>query len=240
MSHGGELFAMGESVVAEPGFDIALRGYERRQVDRYVAQVEAEVAALAGERDEAYAQVQALAAQVHDVQKQMAEFRRQTAMDTAVTFRHLGPRVEHILALAEEQAEAIRNGAVEHVERERAEAHRVLEEARERANQAIRDFELALDSRRKEEEQAAIARRDAVSAELADSEAYAQKLRAEAEQLRAAAQADRERARADAAGQLDQARAQIDQEYATSRSAMQHEHQVMRTEAEQYAAHVRG
>ena len=37
MSHGGELFAMGESVVAEPGFDIALRGYERRQVDRYVA-----------------------------------------------------------------------------------------------------------------------------------------------------------------------------------------------------------
>src|SRR5262249_11451250 len=120
MSHGGELFAMGEGVVAEPGFDIALRGYERRQVGRYVAQVEAEVAALTSERDEAYAQVQALAGQVHEVQNRMAELRRQTAADAAVTFRHLGPRVEQILALAEEQAEAIRASAVDQAERERA------------------------------------------------------------------------------------------------------------------------
>src|SRR6185437_7630940 len=107
------------------------------------------VAALSGERDEAYAQVQALAAQVHEAQSQLLQLRRQTATDASISFRHLGPRVEQILALAEEQAEAIRHGAVDHVERERAEAHRVLEEARERANQAIRDFELALDGRRK-------------------------------------------------------------------------------------------
>src|SRR4029453_14320821 len=118
MSHGGELFALGEDVVAEPGFDIALRGYERRQVDRYVAQVEAGGAAPAAERDEAYRQVQALAGQVHDVQNQMAELRRHTATDATVSFRHLGPRVEQILALAEEQAEAIRAGAVDGVERE--------------------------------------------------------------------------------------------------------------------------
>src|SRR5262245_19442469 len=123
MSHGGELFALGQDVVADPGFDVALRGYERRQVDRYVTQVEAEVAALAGERDEAYRQAQALAGQVHDLQNQMAQLRHHTAADASVSFRHLGPRVEQILALAEEQAEAIRAGAAGGVERERAEAH---------------------------------------------------------------------------------------------------------------------
>src|SRR3954465_10508154 len=112
MSHGGELFALGEGAEAEPGFDTALRGYERRQVDRYVAQVEAEVAALAAERYEAYGQVHALDGQVHEVQRQMAALRRQTAADGTVTFRHLGPRVEQILGLAEEQAEVIRAGAV--------------------------------------------------------------------------------------------------------------------------------
>src|SRR5262249_60476466 len=109
------------------GVDIAVSGDERREGGRYVAEVEAEVAAVTSERDEACAQVQALAGQVHEVQNQMAELRRQTATDATVTFRHLGPRVEQILALAEEQAEAIRASAVDQAERERAEAHRVLE-----------------------------------------------------------------------------------------------------------------
>src|SRR5690242_8992912 len=225
MSHGGELFALGEDVVAEPGFDIALRGYERRQVDRYVAQVEAEVAALAAERDEAYRQVQALAGQVHDVQNQMADLRRHTAADASVSFRHLGPRVEQILALAEEQAEAIRAGAVDGVERERAEAHRILDEARERANQAIRDFELALDSRRKEEEKAAAERRTVVAAELADAELQARTLRAEAEQARVAAHEE-----------LKRARIQIEQEYEARRAAVQQEHHALRGDADQYVA----
>src|SRR6266545_7951708 len=135
MSHGGgELFALGGGAVAEPGFDIALRGYERRQVDRYVAQVEAEVAALAGERDEAYAQVQALAGQVHDVQRQMADLRRHTAADAAVSFRHLGPRVEQILALAEEQAEAIRYGALQDISGRREVAEGVITQARTEAD----------------------------------------------------------------------------------------------------------
>ena len=89
------------------------------------------------------------------LQNQLADLRRRTAADSAVSFRHLGPRVEQILLLAEEQADAIRAGAVDDIDRQRAEAHRIQDDAREKANQAIRDFELALAARRKEEEQAA-------------------------------------------------------------------------------------
>src|SRR3954452_20476856 len=202
MSHGGELFALGEGVPDDAGFDVALRGYHRQQVDKYVANTEAEIAALTSERDEAYRQLQALANQVADLHRQMSDLRRHTAADAAVSFRHLGPRVEQILSLAEEQAEAIRNGAVADIERQRAEAHRLQEEAREKANRAVRDFELALDSRRREEEQAAHRRQVAAEEALAAADERAREVTAEAAALRAAAQDD-----------IKRARVQIDQEY---------------------------
>src|SRR5436189_127560 len=121
MAHGGEMFSLGEGGASEPGFDLALRGYARGQVDRYVAQLEAEIAALTAEREEAYAQIQALATQVHHLQQEMTQLRHQTAADASVSFRHLGPRVEQILTLAEEQAEAIRASAVQEIAGQRAE-----------------------------------------------------------------------------------------------------------------------
>ncbi len=60
MSHGGEIFGLGGDAATEPSFETALRGYEKKQVERYVARAENEIAALSAEREQAYAQIQAI------------------------------------------------------------------------------------------------------------------------------------------------------------------------------------
>src|SRR3712207_2001113 len=121
MSHGEEIFDLGEDVTSEPTFESALRGYDKRQVDRYVARAEGEIAALAADREQAYAQLQAMAGQLEQVQGELGQARRRVGVSGQVSFRHLGPRVEQILTLAEEQAEAIRSGASNEVSKLRAE-----------------------------------------------------------------------------------------------------------------------
>ena len=150
--HGGDLFALGDDGASEPTFEVALRGYDRRQVERYVQQVEAEVTTFATEREQAYAQAQALAVQVEQLQAELADLRRRSISPEKISFRHLGARVEQILGLAEDQAEAIRADAVGEVEERGKEADRVLAEARAKAAHAISDFEIALAARRAEEE----------------------------------------------------------------------------------------
>ena len=44
MSHGGEMFSLGDAATSDPGFEVTLRGYDRRQVEAYVEQAEAEIA----------------------------------------------------------------------------------------------------------------------------------------------------------------------------------------------------
>ncbi|HLU29099.1 MAG TPA: hypothetical protein VKZ65_11720, partial [Glycomyces sp.] len=122
MSHGGELFALADGAVTEPSFDTEFKGYNRKRVDRYVAQVEAEIAALAAEREQAYAQIQALAGQVEQLQLELTELRRRGPVVEKAAFAHLGPMVGQILALAEEQAEAIKLAAVHEIDERRAEA----------------------------------------------------------------------------------------------------------------------
>ena len=120
--HGGDLFALGNDAASEPTFEVALRGYDKRQVERYVTQVEAEVTTLATEREQAYAQIQAMAQQIERLQQEATQARRQSGLGAEVSFRHLGPRVEQILALAEEQAEAIKASATDDIAARLAEA----------------------------------------------------------------------------------------------------------------------
>src|SRR5439155_587812 len=244
MSHGGEMFALGEGAsTAEPGFELHFRGYARVQVDRYVNQVEQLILNLTNERDEAYAQIQVLDASVQQLQQQIVALRRQLATDTPVSFRQLGPRVEHILALAEEQADEIRAAAVHELAAQRAEAERVLIEARERTEQANRDFELALAARRREEDRAADDRRAALEAEIAKAQQYASQVRTEADALLRSAEeearrtaessaAHLEQARAQAETQLQNLRAQLDREYAERRAATQRDCHALRVDAE--------
>src|SRR6185503_4351280 len=142
MSH-GELLGLGGGVRSEPDFDTAIRGYLKPQVDKWVDNAANDIAVLTAERDEAFIQIQALAAQVQELQMELADLRRNTTHVGQVSFRHLGPRVEQILALAEDQAEAIRAGAVQEIADRRAEAEHILAAARERAARANQDFEIA-------------------------------------------------------------------------------------------------
>src|SRR5688572_27448383 len=190
MSHGEELLPIGPGATGEVSFDNALRGYDRRQVNRFVAHVDTELSALSAERDAAIAQAQALAGQVQAIENELADLRRRTAHNAAVSFRHLGPRVEQILSLAEEQADAIRAGATHDIEGRRIEAERILDDARERANQAVRDFELALAARRGEEDAAAAARRAELQEELRAGREEITRLRAESDATIAAAKAE--------------------------------------------------
>ncbi|NUT35341.1 MAG: hypothetical protein HOV79_19990, partial [Hamadaea sp.] len=176
MSQGGDLFALGEGVASQPSFDDALRGYKKNQVNDYVAQAEAEIATLAAEREQAYQQVQALAGQVQLLQDDLAETRRRSQLPAKTSFKHLGPRVEQILALAEEQAEAIIHDAHRQAADDRREAERQLADARDRAAAAIRDFETALSARRSDEQRADEERRTASARSLGSAQQEAANL----------------------------------------------------------------
>ena len=67
MSQGVDLLAFGGNGPNEPNFETVLRGYDKRQVDKYLKQIDLEIAALAGERDEAYAQIHALNQHVQQI-----------------------------------------------------------------------------------------------------------------------------------------------------------------------------
>src|SRR5215216_4448045 len=105
-----KIFTLSGNSNTESTFDIALRGYDRKQVDRFVLQVEGQVAALAAQREDALVQAQALAAEVQQIKAEMIDLRRRTVAERP-SFKHLGARAEQILALVEEEAEEIRSGA---------------------------------------------------------------------------------------------------------------------------------
>src|SRR5258708_38016972 len=115
MSSAPEGFPFGSS--SETVFEPAMRGYDKKQVNRFVQQVEAEITGLVAEREEMYAQVNLLNQHVAQLQHEVAMARRSAAPTDAAAYRHLGAKVEQILGLAEEQAADIR----ERVERELAE-----------------------------------------------------------------------------------------------------------------------
>src|SRR3954470_21506961 len=223
MSHGGEIFGLGGDSATEPSFETALRGYERKQVERYVARAENEIAALAAEREQAYSQMQAMNAQIERLQQEVVQVRKQNGLGAEVSFRHLGPRVEQILTLAEEQAEAIKASATDDIAGRLAEAERIRAEAEAHAHDGIRDFEIALAARRAEEERADAAKRAAAEKALIASRQAAEQIRADAEAIRTRARAEAQqltertaqethRIRVEADGYAQSTRVQADQE----------------------------
>src|SRR2546423_444328 len=218
MAHGGDLFALGNGVPSEQNFEIAFRGYKQDQVDNFVRLLETDLTTVSAERDEAYAQLQALTAQVHQLQLEVVEARQRitgpTTITTNVSFRHLGDRVTQILTLAEEQAEAIRAEAYDSLASERGEAERLLEDARRQHDQAIRGFEAARAAPRAEEGAAAQTEAD----RIIDG------ARAHAEQLVAGAQqqlAEFQRQQAEVSGQAEAIRAQAAQAHRDLGTAQQ-------------------
>src|SRR5690606_14158425 len=106
----------------EPDFGLALRRYDRKQVDRYIDRLVTEKATLLDESDEVFNQAQSLAAQLQQLQAEMADLRRRAVSTDRASYKHLGARVEQILTLAEEEAEYLKKRAINEVSKEREEA----------------------------------------------------------------------------------------------------------------------
>jgi cell division septum initiation protein DivIVA len=103
---GGALPLMSELVTA-PAFRVAFRGYDTKQVDRYAHLIEAELEATKHAHAELAADLRSLADQLDRAHEELAVLRRRPSVDDAIAFRHLGPRVEEILANANAEADEI-------------------------------------------------------------------------------------------------------------------------------------
>jgi peptidoglycan DL-endopeptidase RipA len=202
MSEGEELLASGEGVSWRPGFELALRGYDKRQVDQFVSRVDGEMSSLVAERERAFGQVRDLSARLEQVQAELVELRQRPVQVERASFRDLGPTVDQILALAEQQAKTITDDGGRWAAEQRAEAERVLAEARQRADRLRADSE-------------AVCERAELEARRVDEQSARQ-----VEQARAEAEGLVQEARAQAREQVEAAREQTEQEVQARQQAL--------------------
>jgi cell division septum initiation protein DivIVA len=219
---------------ASRGFDTAMRGYDRAQVDREINRLDDDVRVTAAERDAAAARSADLAAQLASAQAQGESLRRQLRAATeAVTTDNVDEHVKQILQAAkadaaklrteaQTEAEQVRNGAADSAARTRsaahAEAERIVAEATVRQAQADETFRVRLAE--------AETRRDEIEQALAESEA---RTRAEEDRLSAEAQAERTRLDAEALAE----RTRLDAEALAERTRLDADSLAKRVRAEE-------
>jgi cell division septum initiation protein DivIVA len=190
-------------VVTTPSFRLTFRGYDSREVDRYAHYMESEIEQATAVQHELAADVRSLAEQLDRAHEELAQLRRRPSVDDEVTFRHLGPRVEQILAEAHAEAEAIRAAATEHAAREREAAEAHVRLVRAEHARAIAEAEQRQRQLREEEERWTLRLRNRQGA-VAKAEAYRTRIRRDAEDLLATAQAQHERVIASALARSEQ------------------------------------
>jgi len=96
---------------AQHSFDVVLRGYDRSQVADTIERLEADFRIALADRDAAAARTTDLAAQLSAMHGEIESLRRKAATATAPTFENISERIQHMLRLAEEEAEEIRRAA---------------------------------------------------------------------------------------------------------------------------------
>jgi DivIVA domain-containing protein len=177
------------------GFDVVLRGYDRRQVDDYLDRVEAALNDADARHAEDAQRLAALESQVIDMHERLADAERRAAgrpePPTAA-----GDRIAAMLRLAEEEADAIRTAVTQ-------EAERVIAEAQQRAGQESAKRTAELD--RREQGIATAADEADATRQQAAQDAEVMRARAEEEAVRIRQQAQEELRRMHEAGQLEAA-----------------------------------
>jgi cell division septum initiation protein DivIVA len=247
MPHSDEPPEAGVETNSRQSFELALRGYDKRQVDQYVAQVDSEIATLAAERGRALGEIKGLTSQLGRIQAELTELRGRPAQIDRASFRDLGPMVDQMLALAEKQSGEIVSTAKQRAANREAEADKMLIEAREQAAQMLRGLDAQLAARRTAADRAHEDRRAAGEAELAQIRELADKARAEGETAREQSEQEThrikeqnsqqvERARAEVDALLQAARTQGEQELVHRRAELEREIGERRTEAAQKIA----
>jgi cell division septum initiation protein DivIVA len=191
-----------------PGFESALRGYDRRQVDEFVAAGRAEVEQLRAELAEARRQQQAAAQHVEAVERELRDLRtRPASTGSGAPEEGFGARVEKLLRLAEQEAAEARSSAT-------GEAAVIIEKARTEAEQHRHEVEQTLAARTSLLEQESTRRAAELEEREQRIEEQAAAAREEAEQVRAAAAlaADRLREESGAAAEETRRRAEAEAE----------------------------
>lgn len=177
------------------GFDVVLRGYDRRQVDDYLDRVEAALNDADARHAEDAQRLAALESQVVDMHERLADAERR-AEGRPEPAPVAGDRIAAMLRLAEEEAAAIRDAA-------RQEAERIVADAQLRAGQETAQRTAELDRR---EQDIATAVDDAAALRR-EAQEDADAIRAKAEEHAAATrqQAQEELRSMHEAGQLEAA-----------------------------------
>jgi cell division septum initiation protein DivIVA len=148
---------------AQHSFDVVLRGYDRHQVAETIERLEADFRIAIADRDAAVGRSADLASQLSAMHGEIESLRRKAATANAPTFENISERIQHMLQLAEEEAEEIRRAAEteahavrEHVAGEeramlerqaagQAEVERMITEARQAAEQIHQRAQLRAD-----------------------------------------------------------------------------------------------
>jgi cell division septum initiation protein DivIVA len=249
VSRHGNIQALGDGIATERTFDLALRGYSRREVDRYVNLLESQIAVLSSDRQDNESQLRNLSAQLHRAQIELIELRRRPSADN-VSFRHLGPRAEQILTLAEEQAAVIRAEACDDMTDERNEVHRLFVDAKQRAEAIMREAEAEVAHLRATVNREMALHKENLTAELVRRENRAEQLRQDAQHVLAkaeqeatsiteAAASEAERLRNEGSAQAKALRSKAEEEATALGAAAEQYAQQTRTSAEQHAQQTR-
>ncbi|GAA1844126.1 hypothetical protein [Asanoa iriomotensis] len=187
-----------------PAFDTSMRGYEKKQVDRHLAETSDRIAQLAAEREQAHHHIRGLTANLEQVHGELTELRDRAPRLDRASFRHLGSMVDEILALSEKQGQAIVDAAGEHAAEVKAEAEKVLEAAHQDAERV-----------------------------RAEGQAAREALEQEAQRLHEASVAAIERAEGEARARIESAHEQTQQELTQWRSDVEREVNDHRTAAQE-------
>ena len=190
MSHGGEIFGLGGDAASEPSFETALRGYEKKQVERYVARAENEIAALAAEREQAYRRSRRWPARSTSFSRRPARSAGSPASPPRSRSATWARRSSRSWRPPRRWPRTSRASATDDIAARLAEAERIRvggRGARPRRRPRLRDRPAA---RRAEEEKADVARRAAAEKASTTSRQAAEQMRAEAEATLARARAE--------------------------------------------------
>ncbi len=178
-------------------FDVALRGYDRDQVDAHLASVDGEFSGVLAERDKLAERVRQLEQRVEELHLSTDEDSRDDRQISSLT--GFGARVEKILRLAEDEATALREETRQDIDQERADAAKQVGAIREAAEK-----EAGAHRRKIEQESAGVLDRT----------------RQEAARMRAEAEAHAAATREEASGHLEAVRARAAQAAADFETAL--------------------
>lgn len=203
-------------------FDTALRGYERRQVDEYVARQRNETATLRAQLAEAERQRRLATEHAEATEEENRRLRSAPAREAPAAEEGFGFRAEKLLRLAEQEAAEVRV-------RSRQESVALLEQTRAEAEKHRHEVEQSLISRAAQLDQAAARRAVELQEREQQISDQLEGTRAETEQLHAAATRAADRLRQESEAKAEEIRVRA--EAAAKKVRDQAEHDLMRLSA---------